>query len=71
MLAREKEEEGNLGDVEMGRGHLVVGEGEGEGDWRGNEGKGFGGRFGTGLGGTARILSKGTKTEKRQRTMKI
>ena len=53
----------------MGRGHLVVG--EGEGDWRGNEGKGLGGRFGAGLGGTARILSKGTKAEKRQCTMKI
>ena len=35
---QQKGEEGNFGYVEMGRGHLVVGEGEGEGDWRGNEG---------------------------------
>ena len=39
MLAGEKEEEGNLGDVEMGRGHLVVvGKGgRGKGNWRGRE----------------------------------
>ena len=55
MLARKKEEEGNLGDVEMGRGHLVVvGKGEGE-----LEGKGVGAGPGGRLGPL--ILSKGTK----------